>query len=93
MSDPLPKPVIVLTRTYTLAEAAVLCEVSEAMVRDHVFEGLLVLLPVEPLPVGVAELPRRVDGLELFKWFRAIRRGRIAQPPSSRLVDRKGNPA
>jgi hypothetical protein len=87
VTDPLPKPVIVLTRTYTVEEAVALCEVTEGVIRHALDAGHL----TADRP-GKGPVPLQIDGIELFKWLRAYRRGRIAQPPSSRLVDRRGSP-
>jgi hypothetical protein len=77
VSDPLPIPTIVLSRAYAPAAAAPLCGVPLATVLDHIREGLL-----------PAREDGMIEGLELFKWFRAIRRGLMA----SRIRQDGGHP-
>lgn len=68
MVAPTPTPeVIVLTRRYDLAHAAGLVDLGERCLRDHVERGHLAAAP-----------DGTIDGLELFRFFRALRKGRYS---------------
>lgn len=68
LPDPPPKPVIVLSHSYTTAEAASLCGVSEGCIRYAIHAGALVA------PESGRGGVQVISGLELFKFFKYRRR-------------------